>query len=466
MPPNAFPVSIDVVGLYSNIPTEEGIAAMRRALDTRQDKTVSTPTIINLLSHVLQMNIFEFNTDLYIQNVGTAMGTIAAPTIANIFMAEIDIRIKNCAITDTKNLIHFYKRYIDDIFIIWTGTQDEFKQFTEDINNLHQTIKFTNEYNFEHKSTTFLDMTVSIENDKIKTDLYRKKTDKVQYLLPSSCHPAHTFRGVPYSLALRLIRICSDKDDLEKRLTELKDMLLSRRYNKNIVNNAIEKAKNLDRKEILKKTNKPKTDRVVLAITYHPKLPSVSNIVKKHWRTLIRDPKAREIFPQPPMIAYKQPPNLKNKLCQARLPTQRNHQKRQLNGTKPCNKPCSICPYVLQSKEFISTYTREKFTMTGSYTCSTRGVIYLTTCSKCLQQYVGQTGRRLLDRMKEHLNSICLQKEATGTHYNSAGHNSSHFQVQVIEKVSPNTPNYRLEREDLWIKRLSTKTPHGLNKQD
>jgi hypothetical protein len=36
----------------------------------------------------------------------------------------------------------------------------------------------------------------------------------------------------------------------------------------------------------------------------------------------------------------------------------------------------------------------------------------------------------------------------------------------VIEKVSPNTPNYRLEREDLWIKRLSTKTPHGLNKQD
>jgi hypothetical protein len=28
LPPNAFPVSIDVVGLYSNIPTEEGIAAM------------------------------------------------------------------------------------------------------------------------------------------------------------------------------------------------------------------------------------------------------------------------------------------------------------------------------------------------------------------------------------------------------------------------------------------------------
>ena len=116
-------------------------------------------------------------------------------------------------------------------------------------------------------------------------------------------------------------------------------MLLSRRYNKNIIENAIEKITKLVRLEILKRTNKPKTDRVVLALTYHPKLPSISNIVKKHWRTLIRDPKAREMFPQPPMIAYKQPPNLKNKLCQARLPTQRNHQKRHLMGTKPCIKP-------------------------------------------------------------------------------------------------------------------------------
>jgi hypothetical protein len=270
---------------------------------------------------------------------------------------------------------------------------------------------------------------------------------------------------VPYSLALRLLRICSDKDDLSKRLTELKEMLISRRYNKNIIQDSIEKVTKLDRLEILKKTNRPKTDRVVLAITYHPKLPSVSNIIKKHWRTLNRDPKAREMFPQPPMIAFKQPPNLKSKLCQARLPKQRLHQKRQITGTRSCNKPCGICPYILQSKEFISTLTKEKFYMTGTYTCSTRGLIYLTTCSKCRQQYVGQTGRRLIDRVKEHLNCICLQNEVTGIHYNSTGHNSSNFQVQVIEKVSPNTPNYRLEREDMWIKRLSTKTPHGLNKQ-
>jgi hypothetical protein len=36
----------------------------------------------------------------------------------------------------------------------------------------------------------------------------------------------------------------------------------------------------------------------------------------------------------------------------------------------------------------------------------------------------------------------------------------------VLEKVSPNTPNYRLEREEYWIKKFSTKNPYGLNRYD
>ena len=243
-------------------------------------------------------------------------------------------------------------------------------------------------------------------------------------------------------------------------------MLISRQYNKNIVKEAIEKVSKLDRLEVIKKVERKSTDRVVLAVTYHPKLPSLSKIIKKHWRTLIKDPITKETFTLPPMVAFKQPPNLKSRLCKAKLPTSKQHQKRQIKGMRSCNKPCSICPYVLKSKEFMSTTTKEKFIMTGDYMCTTKGVIYLTTCSKCLKQYVGQTGRRLVDRIKEHLNCICLQKEVTGIHYNSKGHNSSHLQLQIIEKVSPNTPNYRLEREDQWIKRLSTKTPNGLNKYD
>ena len=47
-------------------------------------------------------------------------------------------------------------------------------------------------------------------------DLYTKPTDTHQYLLPTSCHPKHFCKNVPYSLALRLRRICSDRTPLHQ----------------------------------------------------------------------------------------------------------------------------------------------------------------------------------------------------------------------------------------------------------
>ena len=100
----------------------------------------------------------------------------------------------------------------------------------EDINKLHPTIKFTSEFDYEERSTAFLDTKITIIDGKLTSDLYKKPTDRAQYLLPSSCHPSHICDNIPYSLALRLVRICSTKMALDKRLAELKDMLLSRGY--------------------------------------------------------------------------------------------------------------------------------------------------------------------------------------------------------------------------------------------
>ena len=42
LPDDLILCTIDVVGLYSNITHEEGLTAIRKALDTRKDKTIST----------------------------------------------------------------------------------------------------------------------------------------------------------------------------------------------------------------------------------------------------------------------------------------------------------------------------------------------------------------------------------------------------------------------------------------
>jgi hypothetical protein len=85
---------------------------------------------------------------------------------------------------------------------------------------------------------------------------------------------------------------------------------------------------------------------------------------------------------------------------------------------------------------------------------------------KYRKQYIGQTGRKFWQRMMEHLNNIYHKKETMSIHYSFPNHNHHDFSTQVIEKVSPNTVSYRLEREEYWIKLLGTKTSLGLNKQD
>ena len=40
------------------------------------------------------------------------------------------------------------------------------------------------------------------------------------------------------------------------------------------------------------------------------------------------------------------------------------------------------------------------------------------------------------------------------------------FRAMVIEKVIPNDVAWLLEREEMWIRRLETKRPHGLNRID
>ena len=47
-------------------------------------KTIPTMFLITLMMQVLSYNVFSFGTLLFVQIIGIAMGTRAAPTIANI----------------------------------------------------------------------------------------------------------------------------------------------------------------------------------------------------------------------------------------------------------------------------------------------------------------------------------------------------------------------------------------------
>ena len=136
---------------------------------------------------------------------------------ANIFMG----RLENQLLMSVTLKPFSWLRFIDDIDMKWTHGRDSLEDFLQRANSFHPTIKFTaEESNEEH---IFLDTKSCLVDGRIVVDLYTKPTDTHQYLLPSSCHPKHCSKNIPYSLALRLRRICTDTETFALRSKELTD---------------------------------------------------------------------------------------------------------------------------------------------------------------------------------------------------------------------------------------------------
>ena len=236
IPDNALLCTADVVGLYPNIPHGEVLEAMRKALDTRQNPSISTESIVSLGKLVLDSNVFEFEGKVYKQKLGTAIGTKFAPAYANLFMSSLEEdMLSSWAVKPW-----IWYRYIDDVFFIWTHGEEQLSSFIEYINSYHQTIKFTTEKSRD--SVSYLDVSVSRKGQALETDLYCKSTDTHQYLQKSSCHPWHVKKAIPYGQALRIRRICSDEKKFRMRSEELVGWLVNRGYKEYFVRKQIVRA--------------------------------------------------------------------------------------------------------------------------------------------------------------------------------------------------------------------------------
>ena len=481
--PNTLLVTLDIQGLYTNIPQNEGIECLQEELDLRKDQNVPSGFLIRLMEIILKYNLFEFNGEMYQQQIGTAMGSRPAPSYANIFLArKIDNQIINIAKKHGRSSLKLLKRFLDDIFSIFVGSTKILHDFFDEINNINPAIKFTMSHTALKNETLenscpcvakysipFLDTLCTIENGKIVIDLYRKETDRNQYLLTSSCHPIQCTKNVPFSLALRIVRICSKPETRDMRLNELKIMLLSRDYNVNMIDSAIYKAKIIPREMALRKVNKTQSvRRPALVVTFDPRLPSIPSIQAKHWRSMIhQDPYLAEVFPQPPLTAFKRQRNIKDHTVRAKVPKSiERYPKREVKGMQKCLKNCSACPYIKEGKSVRTS--GGTWNLIRKFNCESYNLIYLIECNKnnCQEKYLGTTKNYLRTRLSQHRGYIVnkMLNQPTGEHFNLPGHSVANLTITVIEQIKNNDENYRLEREHYFIRKFNTLN-HGMNKQ-
>ena len=422
--PGSTLVTMDVQSLYTNIPHDEGVQAIRRFLNAHSsiDDNLDIDGLAKSAEFILKHNYFSFDNQHYLQKQGTAMGTKMAPAYANIFMAVLEEEfLSNRPLRPT-----LYVRYIDDIFMIWEHSTEDLTTFYNDFNSCSQSIKFTMETSKEEIS--FLDVSVSIDQNSqtLKTSVFRKPTDSFSYLRFDSFHPKHIKRSIVYSQMLRFRRIISDEDVFDREVLTLGRQFVKRGYSPKLISDTIRRVKRKSRNDLLHhdrlKNVKP---RVPIVTTYHPNTKKFVNQVRKEWSTLALDPNLKKVVGDLPLHAQRQPPNLKKLLVSTKLPG--NAPPR---GNIPCSKPrCQVCRHILTDN---TVKIGNRTIHPPRHNCDSCNILYCIFCRRCPNAtYVGETSGKFRLRFNNHKSSI--QKNRTdlpvARHFNLPGHSLADVKV-------------------------------------
>ena len=237
-PSNCLLVTIDVVGLYLNIPHKEGVAsALRHLYDLNPDADdlpFPRATARTLLETVLTNNYFIFNSEVFHQVRGTAMGTKMAPAYANLFMHNLE----EALLAGEPVQPAMWRRYIDDIFAVWTGSRQALDEFISRLNSHHHSIKFT--HTISSRSVVFLDLEIHKgtrfgECGRLDLRPHFKHTNCFQYLQFSSAHPRATFRGIVKGELIRILRASSNRDTFQKATKLLINKFRARGYPRDLL---------------------------------------------------------------------------------------------------------------------------------------------------------------------------------------------------------------------------------------
>ena len=100
--------------------------------------------------------------------------------------------------------------------------------------------------------------------------------------------------------------------------------------------------------------------------------------------------------------------------------------------------------------------------------CTSAHVIYCITCTLCKKLYIGETGRRLGDRFREHLRDVEKDDKDTSKpvarHFNLPNHSKEHMSICGLS-LHQGTTESRKNLEQRFIFQIGTLNPHGINER-
>ncbi|MGL5565305.1 MAG: GIY-YIG nuclease family protein, partial [Plesiomonas sp.] len=345
-----------------------------------------------------------------------------------------------------------YLRYLDDVWGVWPHSREDFDQFLQVLNAHHTSIRV--KAVLEECAIDFLDTTVYKgqgfqDTGILDTKVFFKETDTHALLHRQSYHPRHTFRGIVLSQLLRFRRICSQENSFQEAKRILFKALRGRGYRRSRLRAIYkEHCRSLDNQG-----PRPSQEEGVLVpaiFTFSPGAVELVRRIRNNFQgTLAGIPEGAAVNLR---SAFRRNKSLGDLLVHSRLP-----EEVEVVGWRRIGR----------SRVIRASGGRGGFFL-PKISLDTRNCIYGIRCTKCGKQYVGQTRNAIADRLYQHKYSIrkgMLTNKRSWLVEHFRRHGLQSLQIRGLEHNPRWTLKHRLYKEYLWIKKLDTQVPRGLNER-
>ena len=342
--------------------------------------------------------------------------------------------------------------------MLFKGSEQECQQLVNWLNSLYPgVIKFKHDYSTD--KVEFLDLQISLENNRLETNLFIKPSNKQLYLDFNSNHPQTCKEGIVFGQALRVLERCSKPEDSEKHLQNLKSKLETRNYPEKLINTKFSEAKKKTRKSLIHQNRHQKSgdnQKIRLLFTHNKGNPPLHQWLREAKKCLVKDDRARALGDNL-QICYKQPKNLNSMVTQKGKPSPKVDNP----GCKKCGKCRVSCPVIEEGVKFTSTNTHKSYPIRKKLTCDSSYLIYLATCKQCRGQYVGKSQTPFKKRHSNHKQEIRKKVGGLGHHYGGNGCGYENFSVQLIDQVEEGDRVALAEKEVYWQNQLRCYVQNG-----
>ena len=157
-------------------------------------------------------NAFTFSNVIYEQIDDISIGSCLGPTLANIIMTELEIKVVDSLFKD--GLLKFYIRYVDDTLALIK--QSDIDNVLSKLNGFHPSLNFTVD-KFDDGVVHYLDLKIT-DNE---TDICYKDTHTGQYMHFSSYTPSSIKAAWIKALHNRATKISSNQKLLDDQMEKI-----------------------------------------------------------------------------------------------------------------------------------------------------------------------------------------------------------------------------------------------------